>query len=115
MATPKSFKKHNPALNYIGGSSEATETIEYQTQEISETSEPNTTETRSIPDGYKIDHGLIETKNKKVLLLIQPSVLKSIKGLAKKQKQSMNETINKAIQEYIRNNTQQAGSADVSA
>ena len=55
----------------------------------------------AIPEGYKANPEYIETKSKRVQLLLQPSTVGSIKKLATKKGISMNEAINEAIQEYL--------------
>lgn len=51
--------------------------------------------------GYRANPKFIETKSERVQLLLQPSVVEDIKLLAKQKGLSLNEAINKAIQNYI--------------
>ena len=60
--------------------------------------------TKQAPEGYKVNPEFIETKTKRVQLLLQPSVVDAIKALAKRQGLSMNEAISQAIQEYVEKN-----------
>lgn len=52
--------------------------------------------------GYVIDPKYyIETKSQRVQILLRPSTLKEVKKVAKKEKTSMNEIINRAIEKYL--------------
>ena len=77
----KDFTK-NPALQFI---STPTETAP-------SSSEP--------PVGYKIDPAFIETKSRRVQLLIQPSVFNAVDRIARKKGISRNEAINEAWKQY---------------
>lgn len=92
--TKKSFKNDNPALRFIS----STDTEE--TSRETNTSIPVVSKL-TPPAGYKINPAFIETKSKRVQLLLQPSTVEAIKALAKKQSLSMNEAINEAIQTYL--------------
>lgn len=58
---------------------------------------------RHIPDGFKIDPRFIETKSKRVQLLIQPSLHSEAKAAAESLGISLNDFISRAIQEATRN------------
>lgn len=92
MAQKKTFKHDNPALSFISSAQE-----EAQPAEIKET-------VSSKPEGYKLNPEYIETKSKRVQLLLQPSVVESMKALAKAKGISLNEAVNEAIKEYLKNN-----------
>lgn len=94
--TQKSFKKNNPALSFI---TSAQEEVEAPAQETA----PQIKET-SKPEGYKLNPEYIETKSKRVQLLLQPSVVESMKDLARKKGLSLNEAVNEAIKDYLKNN-----------
>ena len=52
--------------------------------------------------GYVIDPKYyMETKSQRVQILLRPSTLKEVKKVAKKEKTSMNEIINRAIEKYL--------------
>ena len=94
MATKKTnFKKDNPALSFMTPIEESTVQEETKTAPIKK---------NAIPEGFKANPEYIETKSKRVQLLLQPSTVGSIKRLATKKGLSMNEAINEAIQEYLR-------------
>lgn len=90
----KDFKTNNPALSFMS-------TAEPETFKENEKLIHN----KKVPDGYKLNPEYIETKSKRVQLLLQPSVVDAIKTLAKKQGLSMNETISQAIQDYVERHT----------
>ena len=52
------------------------------------------------PVGYKIDPAFIETKSRRVQLLIQPSVFAAVDRIAKRKGISRNEAINEALKQY---------------
>ena len=87
----KSFKQNNPALSFM------------DTPEV-ETRTETQSRTKQAPEGYKVNPEFIETKTKRVQLLLQPRVVDAIKALAKRQGLSMNEAISQAIQEYVEKN-----------
>jgi hypothetical protein len=93
MATKKTnFKKDNPALSFMTPIEEST---------VQEETKITPMKKNAIPEGYKANPEYIETKSKRVQLLLQPSTVGSIKKLATKKGLSMNEAINEAIQEYL--------------
>lgn len=77
----KDFTK-NPALQFIST----------PTEEPTVTAEP--------PVGYKIDPAFIETKSRRVQLLIQPSVVNAVDRIAKRKGISRNEAISEALKQY---------------
>jgi hypothetical protein len=94
MATKKTnFKKDNPALSFI--------TPLEEEAKVQEETKATPIKKNAIPEGYKANPEYIETKSKRVQLLLQPSTVGSIKKLATKKGISMNEAINEAIQEYL--------------
>ena len=64
--------------------------------------EKGSLEGEAVPPGCKRNTAYIETKSKRLNLLIQPSLVQDIKACAKKNGTSMNETICIAIKEYLR-------------
>ena len=91
----KDFKGSNPALSFMTASAE--EEAKQETQQ--------SYRTKQSPEGYKFNPKFIETKSKRVQLLLQPSVVEAIKTLAKSEGLSMNEAISQAIQEYVDNHS----------
>lgn len=91
MVGKKDFKSIvNPAMAYIT----------QPTEEVVEVVEAPVKEAE-VPEGYKLNPMYIETKSKRVQLLLQPSVVEKVKELAKENGLSMNELINTAIIEYL--------------
>lgn len=54
-----------------------------------------------VPDGYDISAELYEKRNKRVQLLIQPSLYNSFKNIAEIENVSINELINRAMREFL--------------
>lgn len=90
-ANKKTFKKDNPALSFMTPVEEEEATVDVV----------KPVKRSEAPEGYKINPEFIETKSKRVQLLLQPSTVEAIKSLASKKGLSMNEAINEAIQEYL--------------
>lgn len=90
--TKKTFKDTlNPAMQFISE------------QKTKESNKPlhDTKNKDNIPTGYKANPDLVETKSKRVQLLVQPSVVEEVKELAQRRGSSMNEVINEAIKAYL--------------
>ena len=97
MAKSKSFKTDaNPAMNFI--SKESIEAVDGKTEEATPT-----TGTRKAPAGYKPNPEYIETKSKRVQILIQPSLHAEAKAVSKELGISLNDFIHRAIQEATYN------------
>ena len=106
----KDFTKNNPALAFISGTEEANEIQETSKEEsgAKKTTAPAPKKTTAPkkapgtpPPGYKVNPQFIEKKSQRLNLLIQPSVLNRLKKMAKKNKTSVNETINQLIIEKL--------------
>lgn len=87
MAKKKDFK--NPALNFI--SQESIDRVEAPAP------------TGKAPEGYKPNPAFIETKSKRLQLLIQPSLHRDAKAVAEELGVSLNDFIHRAIQEATQN------------
>lgn len=87
----KDFKNENPAMAFISKKS----------LETRSTYEDDNFEQNKPPKGYKIDPKYIETKSKRVGVLMQPSVFESLKELAFEKRMSVNEAINEAVLRYL--------------
>lgn len=88
----KDFKS-NPAMSFI-----SQESIEKVDGKPAGNIAP--TGARKAPEGYKINPEFIETKSKRVQLLVQPSVYEAVKAKAKAEGISTNEAINEALRKY---------------
>lgn len=92
MARKKFNNIENPALAYIST----------KEPEKKETITPTEEETGNPPKGYKLNPKYIETKTKRVQLVLKPSMVDEVKKVAKSKKQSINSTIEEAIEEYLK-------------
>ncbi len=101
--TKKTFK-NNPALEFISsaGAGEK-ETITVQTTELEQEPQKITVTpikiTGKIPEGYKLNPLYVETKSKRLQLVLQPSLLARVKERAKEQGLSVNEYIHRLLDE----------------
>ena len=94
--TNKSFKSDtNPAMSFI--SQESIEAVDGKP--AGKATNPKGKK-KTAPEGYKPNPEYIETKSKRVQLLVQPSVYKAVQDKAKKLGVSTNEAINIALREY---------------
>ena len=91
----KSFKTgDNPAMSFI--SKESIEAVDGKPEGAT----TPTGKRAKTPEGYKPNPEYIETKSKRVQLLVQPSVYEAVKAKAKANGISTNEAINEALREY---------------
>lgn len=87
----KSFtKENNPAMSFI--SQESIDKVDGK--------EKKGKASPKAPEGYKLNPEYIETKSKRVQILIQPSIHEAVKAKAKAEGISTNEAINIALREY---------------
>lgn len=87
----------NPTMQFI--SKETVEAVEGKTEEPVATS--SLTGTKKAPEGYKVNPEFIETKSKRVQLLLQPSIYEAVKAKASSMGISTNEAINEALRQYV--------------
>lgn len=78
--------KNNPSMSFI--SQESIDKVDGTAPE-------------TAPAGYKINPEYIETKSRRVQVLVQPSVYEEVKARAKAEGISTNEAINNALRKYI--------------
>lgn len=79
----------NPAMQFISNPTEEKEHTGVQSAQ-------------SIPEGYKLNPLYIETRSKRLQLLIQPSLYEKIKARADREKSSINDTIHKILEKALR-------------
>ena len=91
MADKKSFKGNNPALSYISAAQDP-EPIKEQ---------PRADQIAEAPEGFRINPLYIESKSKRVQILMQPSTLKALRQRAQDLDISVNEAINRAVKDYL--------------
>lgn len=104
MTHKKSFKD-NPALRFIS-TPHHQETMA-EKPETKEITDPKTTEAVKPERSYisdsvpmKLNPRYIETKSKRLQLLLQPSLYNKLKGMAGDQAISLNELINIALKDF---------------
>ena len=85
----KTFKD-NPALQFIS-------TAEEEEQEV--TPEKKAPTTAKAPEGYKLNHLYVETKTKRLQLVLQPSLFDRVKKGAKQAGLSVNEYVHRILDE----------------
>lgn len=86
----KSFKNDlNPAMQFIS-------------TPIEETFEPRAEAREPAPAGYKADPQFIETKSKRLQLLVQPSLLEALKKTAKTEGRSVNDLVHTILADAMR-------------
>lgn len=85
----KTFKD-NPALQFISTSKEE------EIKEVAPEIPPK------APEGYKLNPLYIETKSRRLQLLMQPSLHAKLKDMAKDKKISVNELIHTVLEEYTK-------------
>lgn len=90
----KDFKQNNPALAFIS-------TPPAEPEPESRTA-PEDTAKPEAPEGYKLNPLYVEVKSKRVQLLVQPSTLEAIRGIAHSKGISLNEAVNEAMKAYIK-------------
>ncbi len=87
----KSFR--NTSMNFISQDS---------VNKVDGTPAPARTSKTSTPAGFKLNPEFIETKSKRVQVLLQPSVYEAVKARAQAENISVNEAINTALKEYVK-------------
>jgi predicted DNA binding CopG/RHH family protein len=94
----KSFKDSisNPAMSFI-----SQESIDKVEAEVPAAEEVKFQRPAKPPKGYKINPLYIETKSKRLQLLIQPSLHEKLKSKAQAEGISVNELINCILQDAL--------------
>lgn len=93
MAGKKSFTaQQNPALTFISAQPE--------TQPREE--EPAHIKTTDAPEGYKTNPLFVETKSRRMQLLVQPSLYDAIKARATAEGQSVNELVHSILEAAVK-------------
>lgn len=84
----KTFRESiNPAMQFISTPTEETTTAPAPAK---------------APEGYKLNPLYVETKSKRLQLLIQPSIYEKLKSKAQREGRSVNDTVNTILQEALR-------------
>lgn len=109
-APKKSFKRSEPALAFISGAEEekrppkAKSTSKPATKKAtapnSPKAKPSTKDGKRAPEGYRLSPEYIESKTRRVQLLVQPSLYEAVKAKASSLGISTNEAISEALRQY---------------
>lgn len=91
MVAKKSFKLKNPATAFISGA----------TEETAPSAPEQEAPRAKAPEGYKLDPRYVETKSRRVQLLVQPSIFARLDQLAKRKGISRNEAFSEAVKAYL--------------
>lgn len=95
----------NPALQFITPPAEAeapSKTPRTKRQPSKPSSgKPSKVKTTDAPEGYKANPAFVETKSRRLQLLMQPSLHDRIKARAAAEGLSVNEYIHKALEEAV--------------
>ncbi len=98
----KNFKATNPAEAFITKPQE--EAVEEPVKEESPATSLKADTSKKPPQGYKYNPLYVETKSKRVQLLLQPSTQEGLKELAKEKGISFNELANEIFKDYLERN-----------
>lgn len=105
MAGKKNFTaQQNPALAFISAQepeSKAEEKPRYQQKEP-DASNAASIKTTDAPEGFKANPLFVETKSRRMQLLVQPSLHNAIKAKAMAEGQSVNEFVHSILEAAIK-------------
>ena len=91
----KTFKDSiNPAMSFI--SQESIDRAEGETPATADAKKPD-----KAPEGYKLNPLYVETKSKRLQLLIQPSLHEKLKRKAQAEGTSVNDLVNGILQDAL--------------
>lgn len=91
----KTFKDSiNPAMSFI--SQESIDRAEGETPATADAKKPD-----KAPEGYKLNPLYVETKSKRLQLLIQPSLHEKLKKKAQAEGTSVNDLVNSILQDAL--------------
>lgn len=100
MGKNKDFTlSNNPAMNFISEEGKKTDSKKKTEPKATKPKEKKPTGKAKAPEGYKPNPEYIETKSKRVQVLLQPSLHEEVKDISKKLGISVNDFIHRAIHE----------------
>lgn len=114
MAGKKSFTgQQNPALAFISAQEPEAERVEVQDAEPrkatttaakkpEKTSTDTKVKTTDAPEGFKANPLFVETKSRRMQLLVQPSLYDAIKAKATAEGRSVNELVHSILEATIK-------------
>lgn len=89
----------NPAMQFITPQAEDTTTPSIETKQPSGTT--GKIKTTDAPEGYKANPAFVETKSRRLQLLMQPSLHDRLKARAKEEGLSVNEFVHLALEKVL--------------
>jgi hypothetical protein len=112
MASKKTFKENiSPAMQFISeaatepteqGANPSASAVSIEGGGFSSVPPPIGAAIGKPPEGYKLNPLYIETKNKRVQLLMKPSIYAKIKTMADSENRSVNDMIHLILEEFTR-------------
>lgn len=97
----KSFKD-NPALMFISGAEATGEEQEAKTEQTAAEAPVKAPTNAKAPQGYKLNPLYVETKSKRLQLVLQPSLFERIKAKATESGLSVNEYCHQILDKATR-------------
>lgn len=98
----KSFKNDiNPAMNFISQESVDRANESEKIIVTDKTLENELIRNKKIPEGYKLNPLYVETKSKRLHLLMQPSLHEKLRHKAQSEGTSVNDIVNIILQEAL--------------
>ena len=99
----KTFKDAlNPAKDFISTTAEVKDNVKEELTEKIPAPESEGKPATKAPEGYKLNPLYVETKSKRLQLLIQPSLLKKVKDKAMSEGKSVNELVHSILQDALK-------------
>jgi len=98
----------NPAMQFISGNEATIEVIEEAAaaetvvEDVGASSLPETLSYGRVPAGFKLNPLLVETKSKRLQLMLQPTLLDKIKQQAQARGKSVNDYVHTILLEAHR-------------
>jgi len=100
----KDFKKNNPALQFISGDTDNKHNTEHIDSKLNTHNKHNTKDVYSTDNTQNTQ---IESKSKRLNLLVYPSLLEDLKKIATMERKSVNDLINTVLLNYAYKNKDQ--------
>lgn len=101
----KDFKQENPALSYISTDkkNESVEEMKENNKIVNQEVDISKLKLKNKPPkGFKVNPEFIEVRSQRLQALIQPSIQKALKQVAKKEKTSVNDIVNQALIQFLK-------------
>lgn len=98
LGTAPAREDSNPAMAFI--SEESIEAVDGKGEDTAPALKAPTGE--KPPKGFKVNPLYVETKSKRLQLVVQPSLLDKLKGRAKAEGRSVNDLVHSILEEALR-------------